>query len=777
MAWWQFWKSSPVKAIRSAPIVGIRAVPSGRVSKDHLSDLIPGLVTIAPPSGFDDAWRTLQVDRKLLEHLSPTRLLEILADLSPEVSRALWDFLRLCNPGWEATAYRIGSEKTQHVQAQAAVQEFLDTLDDHYGSVDVLFGRLFMGGFLRGALFAELVLDKNGRAPVDIATPDPVTVRFRRVNDPVRGPIWQPGQWQNGQFVAFDRPTVRYTPIDPFPGNPYGRPLAAPALFTSLFLLGMLHDIRRVVQQQGYPRLDISLDTDKLATILEQYAGDAEAYQAALQKIVDQVSAAYSQLEPDDTYIHTDVVTVNRPVGAVDSHSLGAIDGLIAALERMATRALKSMPIMMGLSESNTETQANRQYEVYAAGIKSIQHYTETLLERLLTLALEAQGLQARVEFRFAEIRAAEALRDAQTETMQIANATAKYMAGWISQDQASEEITGEPADVPEPRSPFAPAFDLIQDDGDGQEALEQGGDRAAPVDGQRVKIIPDGADEPLTPVPEEVTISDSEVERALETWDDLMDDYAGLLDAEVQNMDGEGEERAVGTRANGSPWVYDRASHRYRNTATGRYIGPRQMVDLRDQFTDALRGRANDLAAQLADGRMTLQQWELAMRQQVKIAHVDQYVLGRGGRNAMTPADWGRVGRELRDQYGHLHRFAQDIAEGKLSAAQISARGRLYFDSATSSYERGRAADYGMPTLPQYPADGNTACRSNCRCSWRIRETDDSWLCTWVIRPGENCQDCLDNAARWNPLALPKAGRSRAQVERELAQMTNGHH
>src|SRR5690606_28043428 len=143
-------------------------------------------------------------------------------------------------------------------------------LDDHYGSVDIVFGRLFMSAFLRGALFAELVLDSGGRVPVDLATPDPISVRFRRVQDPQRGPIWQPGQWQGGEFVPLDRPTVRYTPVDPFPGSPYGRPLAAPSLFTTLFLLAMLHDIRRVVQQQGYPRLDISLDTEKMATLLSQ---------------------------------------------------------------------------------------------------------------------------------------------------------------------------------------------------------------------------------------------------------------------------------------------------------------------------------------------------------------------------------------------------------------------------------------------------------------------------------------------------------------------------
>src|SRR5690606_23757906 len=96
--WWQFWRRNPVRAIRTAPIVGIRQLPSGRLSKDDYSDLVPGLLTIAPPTAVDDAWHVLYADRKLLEAMSPARLLEVLADMSPEVARALWDFLRLCNP-------------------------------------------------------------------------------------------------------------------------------------------------------------------------------------------------------------------------------------------------------------------------------------------------------------------------------------------------------------------------------------------------------------------------------------------------------------------------------------------------------------------------------------------------------------------------------------------------------------------------------------------------------------------------------------------------------
>ena len=101
---------------------------------------------------------------------------------------------------------------------------------------------------------------------------------------------------------------------------------------------------------------------------------------------------------------------------------------------------------MVGVTEATGDIQSNRQFEIFSAGIRSIQHYTETMLGRLFTLALEAQGIQADVEFEFAEFRASEALRDAQTEQLKILNEKEKVNAGWITDDEASETITGHKA-------------------------------------------------------------------------------------------------------------------------------------------------------------------------------------------------------------------------------------------------------------------------------------------------------------------------------------------
>lgn len=455
----------PATPPRPAHLAGHRA----RLTTASSQDLpFASALFIVPPPDSDSTWRTLTLDSLTLSKMSPADLITYMVDLSPEISRALFDFIRMFNPGWECEVYRLSSERIER-RGQAVVDAFITELARLYGTPDVVINRLILAGFIRGAFFSEIVFDEAGRLPVDLAAPDPYSARFRVKTDPVRGPVWQLGQYQSAGWVDLTSPTVSYIPIDPLPTSPYGRALIGPAIFLGIFLVGLLHDLRRVVQQQGYPRLDLAVKMELLRDAIPGDLGDDPAeFQQWVNDTITQIADVFASLEPDDAYVHTDIVEVNQPVGAVDSSSLGAVDGLILALERMITRALKTMPLMMGLQEGGSETHANRQWEIHAAGIKAIQHLLESQLNALFGLILQAQGIQGRVEFEFAELRASEMLRDAQTEAMLIANAKAKYEAGWISQDEAAQEVTGHAADAPTPRS-AAPQPEMTQGDGEGE--------------------------------------------------------------------------------------------------------------------------------------------------------------------------------------------------------------------------------------------------------------------------------------------------------------------
>ncbi len=228
--------------------------------------------------------------------------------------------------------------------------------------------------------------------------------------------------------------------------------------------------------------------------------------------------------------------------------------------------------------------------------------------------------------------------------------------------------------------------------------------------------------------------------------------------------------------------WRWNQQARRYYVTAEGAaalgqkpgtFISQTQRVNLRDAFIESQKARTNELANQLAKGNITIQQWTLSMREEIKTNHITQYLLAHGGRDTMTQADWGRLGQKIRVQYDYLQKFAADVAAGKLTEGQIAARSRMYVESSSQSFEQGSAMASGTPELPQYPGDGATRCMANCKCYWSIAELNDRWECTWKLRPAEHCPDCIANAARWNPLTFLKVQvRSIGDVRQKLAEM-----
>jgi hypothetical protein len=209
-----------------------------------------------------------------------------------------------------------------------------------------------------------------------------------------------------------------------------------------------------------------------------------------------------------------------------------------------------------------------------------------------------------------------------------------------------------------------------------------------------------------------------------------------------------------------GAGWLYDsrlRGSG-YRDADTGRLISKSAAAEMRDRFIDGQKARIDGLTDKLVDGKINIQQWTLEPRKTLAKTYAGEYAASKGGFANVTQAEWGKLGAQLKnEQYTRLDKLAQDIADGKLSPAQINARSKLYVEGASQVYERGKAENQGVPDLPAYPGDGQTACLSNCRCNWSFEETEEAWEATWELNDAEHCADCLANAEQWNPLRLPK--------------------
>ena len=86
--------------------------------------------------------------------------------------------------------------------------------------------------------------------------------------------------------------------------------------------------------------------------------------------------------------------------------------------------------------------------------------------------------------------------------------------------------------------------------------------------------------------------------------------------------------------------------------TPTQVRITERKLIGIRDLLIDLWLERVQTLALQLSIGALTIQEWVLSMRREVFSVFADEYMLAKGGWNAMYPADIDALTLILNEQY-----------------------------------------------------------------------------------------------------------------------------
>jgi hypothetical protein len=196
----------------------------------------------------------------------------------------------------------------------------------------------------------------------------------------------------------------------------------------------------------------------------------------------------------------------------------------------------------------------------------------------------------------------------------------------------------------------------------------------------------------------------------------------------------------AVAPRLN-SHLTFDSATRRYR-APDGRFVSKQAVRLEAHRVVQTSTRHLVELSERLRAGEISLAEWVVEFRAEIKRAHSLAYILARGGRDAMTGSDWGRLGQLLRFEYDALNRFATQIQNG---AAVNMGRVRMYANSIRLSYEntlislalqvnpelKGRwrrtaqescpgcieQEDLGERLLRLIPERGSQHCLSNCRC------------------------------------------------------------
>lgn len=185
-------------------------------------------------------------------------------------------------------------------------------------------------------------------------------------------------------------------------------------------------------------------------------------------------------------------------------------------------------------------------------------------------------------------------------------------------------------------------------------------------------------------------------------------------------------------------PFRFNASAYAYID-ARGRFLSAREVREALDTALQAGTGRTRDLAVALRERRISLADWHVGMMRELKTAHLYGAAAARGGWQNMTPADYGRVGQQVRKQYEYLRGFGADILSGKqpLDGTLLS-RAELYGQSGRVTYHaveqremvvRGRTEERNV----RHPADSCPGC---------LAETARGWVAVGSLRP-VGSRDC----------------------------------
>jgi hypothetical protein len=226
----------------------------------------------------------------------------------------------------------------------------------------------------------------------------------------------------------------------------------------------------------------------------------------------------------------------------------------------------------------------------------------------------------------------------------------------------------------------------------------------------------------------------------------------------------------------------FDRTTQRYRYKDSGKFLSKTAMESLTKKAVAQGETDLDIINQLLIDRKIGLGAWEEQTRNGLRKLHTYQYFLGIGGEGNFIPSDRGVLNNKLKQEWGYLRNFAEQLNNGELSESQFLYRANLYVNSTDNTYKLAAYKSHsragyrwerrirtktescteclyyellGWRTIGNLPQPGqDCSCRANCGCYKEFSKSDlmpsDAGFLTkrggWLI--GAN-----PTTARANPL------------------------
>ena len=340
-----------------------------------------GFGTIIAPEEDGD-WKFQILNECELKDKSASEMLDILADTSPQINRAVYDMRN--NLVTEFT----WTPEQEDEEAQRILKNAERTIVANGSSINRKLGELVDSGFLKAHFFVENIFHQGEFAEIKVL--DPFRARFEKDKNDRLGEHWNLGQRQQGVFVSFqDNPYIRFVPLLPRAEKPYGRPMAAAALYPVVFLLGLLKAARQSMLLQAFPNRLITIDREHLAK-----AGyDVDQINKILLDLKGTLGPQLLKTGTGTQLLEGREVQIEM-IGGVTRVSYDGLEMMINLLNKMIIQALKLYPINVGDSEGSALSSGNadQQVEQWAVSNDAFMRELESIFSIFGTQILNNYG-------------------------------------------------------------------------------------------------------------------------------------------------------------------------------------------------------------------------------------------------------------------------------------------------------------------------------------------------------------------------------------------------
>ena len=335
-------------------------------------------------------------------------LLKDLFKHDPDVSAAVNSYLTVASsakPWWIVYDQDGQIDREGHKQLELLFAALFDKNDYSLGyqlkpDMSSMFNELRYMALLRGAVAAELILDKN-TMPIELRHIDTAQIEWTEK---------APGQYKPEQVppgastrINLDIPTFFVTFYKRDATTIYSYSPFVSAINTIAARQQVINDLYRIMRKTGYPRQSIKVVEEVLRKNAPAAAQQDQAemdnwMRARLQDIANSVST----LSADQVYVHFDSV---EP-GMLNEKNPGMeidIEPIMNTLNAQNQAALKTMATIIGRGESGVNT-ASVESRIFAMHADALNEPIAHLLSDVFTLALRVMGSLSRVEFGFDKV-------------------------------------------------------------------------------------------------------------------------------------------------------------------------------------------------------------------------------------------------------------------------------------------------------------------------------------------------------------------------------------